>query len=43
MLTGANKSSYIDNFLDRSLNVSQLANGISKALNGSHEYRWFIE
>ena len=29
LLTGANKSSYIDNFLDRALNASQLAEGIN--------------
>ena len=42
-LTGANKSSYIDNFLDRALNASQLAEGINKALYGESEYRWFVE
>lgn len=39
----ANKSSYIDNFLDRALNASQLAEGINKALYGESEYRWFVE
>ena len=44
LLTGANKSSYIDSFLDRSLNASELALGISSALNNSSEtYKWFIE
>ena len=43
LLTGANKSSYIDNFLDRALNASQLAEGINKALYGESEYKWFIE
>ena len=43
LLTGANKSSYIDNFLDRALNASQLAEGINKALYGECEYRWFVE
>ena len=43
LLTGANKSSYIDNFLDRALNASQLAEGINKALSGESEYRWFVE
>lgn len=43
LLTGANKSSYIDNFLDRSLNATQLAEGINKALNGEDEYAWFIQ
>ncbi len=43
LLTGANKSSYIDNFLDRSLNATQLATGINKALYGENEYSWFIQ
>ena len=43
LLTGANKSSYIDNFLDRALNASQLAEGINKALYGECEYKWFVE
>ena len=44
LLTGANKSSYIDMFLDRSLNASEIAMGISEALNNTDErYRWFID
>lgn len=43
LLTGANKSSYIDNFLDRSLNATQLAEGLNKALYGTSEYSWFIQ
>ncbi|WP_108822038.1 DUF3871 family protein [Dysgonomonas sp. Marseille-P4361] len=43
LFTTANKSSYIDNLLDRSLNATDLAMGINKALNGDSEYRWFIE
>lgn len=43
LLTGANKSSYIDNFLDRSLNATHLAEGLNKALRGDREYAWFIE
>ena len=43
LLTGANKSSYIDNFLDRSLNATQLADGLNKALHGECEYSWFIQ
>lgn len=43
LLTGANKSSYIDNFLDRSLNAIQLADGLNKALHGECEYSWFIQ
>jgi len=43
LLTGANKSSYIDNFLDRSLNATQLTEGLSRAVQGDSEYRWFID
>jgi len=43
LLTGANKSSYIDNFLDRSHNASLLADGLNRALYGENEYSWFIQ
>lgn len=43
LLTGANKSSYIDNFLDRSNNASILADGLNRALYGENEYSWFIK
>ena len=43
LLTGANKSSYIDSFLDRSLNASEIALGINAALHGEEAYKWFIE
>lgn len=43
LLTGANKSSYIDSFLDRSLNATQLTEGLNKALYGTNEYSWFIQ
>ena len=42
LLTGANKSSYIDSFLDRSLNAGELSSGICRALKGDGEYSWFI-
>ena len=43
LLTTANKSSYIDNFSERALNVTHISEGITKALNGDEQYRWFIE
>lgn len=43
LLTGANKSSYIDHFLDRACNATQLAEGLCKALHGDNEYSWFIQ
>lgn len=43
LLTGANKSSYIDSFLDRSLNATEIAVGINSALHGDEKYQWFID
>ena len=43
LLTGANKSSYIDSFLDRSLNATEVAQGINMALHGDESYSWFID
>ena len=43
LLTGANKSSYIDSFLDRSLNATEMAVGINAALHGDTKYKWFID
>ena len=43
LLTGANKSSYIDSFLDRSLNSTEIAMGINAALHGDERYKWFID
>lgn len=43
LLTGANKSSYIDNYLDRSLNATLLTDGIVRAMQGDCEYKWFID
>jgi hypothetical protein len=43
LFTGANKSSYIDTFLDRSLGATSLITGISHALDGDSRYRWFID
>ena len=42
LLTGANKSSYIDNFLDRAENASTLTSGLCMALYGDPEYSWFL-
>lgn len=43
LLTGSNKSSYIDSFLDRAYNATELATGISSALHGDERYKWFID
>lgn len=42
LLTGANKNSYIDTFLDRSVNAFSFTEGISKAINGDSQYCWFL-
>lgn len=43
LLTGSNKSSYIDSFLDRALNATEIAQGINSALHGEEAYKWFID
>ena len=43
LLTGANKSSYIDSFLDRAYNATEIATGINAALHGDGRYSWFID
>jgi hypothetical protein len=44
LFTGANKSSYIDLFLQRGLNAFELAEGIGEALvDELSDFRWFIE
>lgn len=42
LFTGANKSSYIDNFLDRAVNAGDVTTGLCRALYGEPEYSWFI-
>ena len=44
LFTGANKSSYIDLFLQRGLNAFELVEGIGEALHDEYsDFRWFIE
>jgi len=44
LFTGANKSSYIDQFLNRSVNAFELVSGINDAVeNKASPYRWFLE
>ena len=43
LLTGSNKSSYIDSFLDRAVNATEIATGINVALHGDTKYKWFID
>ena len=43
LLTGSNKTSYIDTFLDRGVNAFDFSKGISNALSGSStNYAWFL-
>ncbi len=43
LFTEANKTSYIDNFLDRALNATDVAKGIQNAIEHRGNYSWFIE
>lgn len=42
LFTQANKSSYIDTFLDRNLNAFEFTKGLQKTLNGNADYHWFL-
>lgn len=42
LFTQANKSSYIDTFLDRNLNAFEVTKGLQKTLNGNSNYHWFL-
>lgn len=42
LFTQANKSSYIDTFLDRNLNAFEFLKGLQKTLNGDSDYHWFL-
>ena len=42
LFTGANKSSYIDNFLDRADNATNVTTGLARALHVDMEYRWLL-
>lgn len=42
LFTQANKSSYIDTFLDRNLNAFEFSKGIQNTLNGNSDYCWFL-
>ncbi|MDB4443260.1 DUF3871 family protein [Saprospiraceae bacterium] len=43
LLTGSLKTSYINTFLDRGVNAHLLTNGLSEALEGRGDYRWFMD
>lgn len=43
LFTGANKSSYIDSFLNRTVKAYTFMKGIQNALNGNNHYSWFLD
>lgn len=43
LFTQANKNSYIDTILDRSVNALEFSQGLQRAKQGSPEYEWFIK
>ena len=42
LLTESNKSSYIDSYLQRAVNATEVAVGINNALHGDSNYQWFL-
>ncbi|OWP85306.1 hypothetical protein BWK59_00805 [Flavobacterium davisii] len=43
LMTGSNKASYIDTFLERGVNAFSFTNGVSKVLSdGDSDYAWFL-
>ena len=42
LLTEANKSSYIDSYVQRGINATEVTVGICKAMQGDSEYSWFL-
>jgi hypothetical protein len=43
LLNASAKSSYVDSFLDRTVNATEVALGINDALHGGERYRWFLD
>ena len=42
LLTEANKSSYIDSYLSRAVNATDVSVGLNNALHGDTTYQWFL-
>ncbi|SMC33610.1 DUF3871 family protein [Moheibacter sediminis] len=42
LFTQANKSSYIDTFLERNVNAFEFNKGICEAISGNSDYHWFL-
>ena len=42
LLTESNKSSYIDSYLQRAVNATEVSVGLTNALHGDSTYQWFL-
>ena len=42
LLTESNKSSYIDSYLQRAVNATEVAVGLNNAIHGDENYQWFL-
>lgn len=42
LLTEANKSSYIDSYLQRGVNATEVSVGLNNAMHGDEHYKWFL-
>ena len=42
LMTEANKSSYIDSYLSRAVNATEVSVGLDNALHGDQTYQWFL-
>lgn len=42
LLTESNKSSYIDSYLSRAVNATEVSVGLNNALHGDQTYQWFL-
>ena len=42
LLTESNKSSYIDSYLQRAVNATDVTVGLNNALHGDSTYQWFL-
>ena len=42
LLTEANKSSYIDSYLQRGVNATEVSVGLNNAMHGDTAYKWFL-
>lgn len=43
LLTQSNKSSYIDSYISRAVNATEVSVGINNALHGDEKFAWFLD